>query len=404
MKAAKIGANNDPDNARIPSLDGLRGIAIILVMLHHFSFYGWETDPTTKLDLIVKQISLGGWIGVDLFFVLSGFLITGILVSTKEDRRYFKNFYMRRFFRIFPLYFGFLLAFIFFLPVIDQAGAQIQNQISEQAWYWTYLINWRIGFQGWPKYYGIAHFWSLAVEEQFYLIWPAIVYLFSRKNMMLICIILILVSPVIRVIMIMIGNDLAGYTVTFSRMDALALGGLLALLIREGYYSNLVHLTKWPVVILTGPIVLVYTLWRGSLEADDYFVLALGFSMIALFFAGLLIFARFTPADKGIGRIFSSKPLRFFGKYSYGLYVFHHLVSIYLPMYGFSVESIPAIKGSHLPGYFGFCLVATILSIGLAVASWHLWELPFLKLKRHYEYDRIGLQPADASYPIKTQA
>jgi peptidoglycan/LPS O-acetylase OafA/YrhL len=126
--------------------------------------------------------------------------------------------------------------------------------------------------------------------------------------------------------------------------------------------------------------------------------------MIALFFGGLLIFAHFTPADKGIGKILSSKPLRFFGKYSYALYVFHHLVSIYLPMYGFSVESIPAIKGSHLPGYFGFCLVATMLSIGLAVASWHLWELRFLKLKIHYEYDRIALQPADANYPIKTQA
>ena len=204
--------------------------------------------------------------------------------------------------------------------------------------------------------------------------------------------------------MIIIGYDLASYTVTFSRMDALALGGLLALLIREGYHSKLVHLGKWPLVILTGFIVLVYTLWRGSLEAEDYFVLAIGFSMIAPFFGGLLIFARFTPADKGIGKIFSSKPLRFFGKYSYALYVFHHPVSIYLPMYGFSVESIPAIKGSHLPGYFGFCLVATMLSIGLAVASWHLWELRFLKLKRHCEYDRIALQPADASYPIKTQA
>lgn len=401
--AANIDMVNNIGSARNPGLDGLRGIAIILVMLHHFSLYGWESNPATKLDLIIKQVALGGWVGVDLFFVLSGFLITGILVSTKEDPRYFKNFYMRRFLRIFPLYFGFLLAFTFFLPIIDPAGAQIQNQFREQAWYWTYLINWRIGFQGWPQYSGIAHFWSLAVEEQFYLIWPAIVYLFSRKSMMLICIIIILVSPVIRVFMIIIGYDLAAYTATVSRMDALALGGLIALLTREGSHSKLVHLCKWPVVILTGLIVLAYTLWRGSLQADDYFVLAAGLSMIALFFGGLLIFALFIPADKGAGKMFSSKPLRFFGKYSYALYVFHHLVSIYLPKYGFSVESIPAIKGSQLPGYIGFCLVATMLSIGLAVASWHLWELRFLKLKRHFEYDQIALQPADASYPIKAQ-
>jgi peptidoglycan/LPS O-acetylase OafA/YrhL len=160
------------NSQRITNLDGIRGIAVLWVMLHHFQLYGEGFPPTTFLDRQVERLTISGWIGVDLFFVLSGFLITGILLDSKSNTGYFRKFYMRRFLRIFPLYYGFLFAFMFVLPLIDPEGAEFQLQFKEQIWYWTYLINWKLATIYVSEYIGISHFWSLAIEEQFYLVWP----------------------------------------------------------------------------------------------------------------------------------------------------------------------------------------------------------------------------------------
>lgn len=360
-------------------------------MMLHFMNYGRGSAPATFLDRQVERIALSGWIGVDLFFVLSGFLITGILYSTKLNAHYFRNFYIRRFLRIFPLYYGFLFAFIFTLPILDLAGAKIQSQFREQIWYWSYLINWRIGLNDWPQYYGIAHFWSLAIEEQFYLVWPTIIFLFSRKKLILICCLLFLASPIFRFIMTKTGYELA-YVLTFSRMDALALGSLISLVVQDVRGLTRLKQLVWPSFFVTSAMLLVIFVWKRRLEIEDDQVFIFGLSIIALFWGSILIFGLITQPERGIGKIFSSRPLVFFGKYSYALYVFHHLVAIYLPVYGFSIGSIPTLRGSQLPGFVVFSLIATIISVALALASWHFWEVHFLRLKKLFEYSRSHAQ------------
>lgn len=149
----------------IPRLDGVRGIAILLVLLHHF------TDDREKLTGIARRLFLvtdAGWVGVDLFFVLSGYLITRILLSTKESPRYFTTFYGRRALRIFPLYYAVLVAVLLILPRLVPPTPELDAILGRQVFLWTYLSNWvRDTFNS--DYAALKHFWSLSVEEQFYL-------------------------------------------------------------------------------------------------------------------------------------------------------------------------------------------------------------------------------------------
>jgi peptidoglycan/LPS O-acetylase OafA/YrhL len=129
---------------------------------------GWG-GPSDFLDKFFFTVAYAGWCGVDLFFVLSGFLITGILLDTKGEDHFFRNFYMRRILRIFPLYYGFLILFFLVLPQLVSFGNNFHLVLEDQGWYWTYLVNLPIAFYGWPAFYAISQFWSLGVEEQFYL-------------------------------------------------------------------------------------------------------------------------------------------------------------------------------------------------------------------------------------------
>ena len=148
-----------------PALDVLRGIAILLVFFYHnFSFL---------------QVFEFGWIGVDLFFVLSGFLITDILLSSQGGRNFFRNFYARRFLRIFPLYYITLIAFFLLAPyVFSQQNADVVTYYNtNQLWFWSHLQNWLFVNKGMSSSPMLSHFWSLAVEEQFYLFWPLIIFI-----------------------------------------------------------------------------------------------------------------------------------------------------------------------------------------------------------------------------------
>jgi peptidoglycan/LPS O-acetylase OafA/YrhL len=167
----------------LPALDGVRGLAILLVLLYHFVA---QTTATNRLEAAVNWALGYGFLGVDLFFVLSGFLITGILYDSRADPGYFRTFYMRRVLRIFPLYYA-VLAVVFFgvslLPALR--GSEIAGLREHQAWAWLYGINVYLSIQGgWVLSY-IEHFWSLAVEEHFYFIWPLVVWLLGARPRLL---------------------------------------------------------------------------------------------------------------------------------------------------------------------------------------------------------------------------
>ena len=204
----------------IDSLDGVRAIAVLLVIAFHFWLLldgpkGW-----------VGRIAPWGQTGVPLFFVLSGFLITGILLDSKSTVHYFKNFFARRSLRILPLYYATLTVFYLILPL---AGLRVWAPISRQFWYWVYLQNIPLTFH-WPEE-GPTHFWSLAVEEHYYLIWPFLVRHLDRGRLLKVLAAAIAISVLVRIPMMYAGDELFYFTVC--RLDGLAVGSALAIFARQ---------------------------------------------------------------------------------------------------------------------------------------------------------------------------
>jgi peptidoglycan/LPS O-acetylase OafA/YrhL len=202
-----------------PALDGLRGVAILLVVfLHNFGFMNYF---------------FFGWLGVDLFFVLSGFLITEILLRTVGKPGFLKNFYARRVLRIFPLFYLTLVICLLLLPSIKSLNLQANYYTDNQLWLWTYLQNWLYVIK---EPYGdklLLHTWSLAVEEQFYLLWPLLILIIRRPKHLLwvMMSILILVGIARYIIWSYKVEDLAYSSLyTFTRIDGLCIGSMVALL------------------------------------------------------------------------------------------------------------------------------------------------------------------------------
>lgn len=253
--------------------------------------------------------------------------------------------------------------------------------LKDQVWYWVYLINVFVAFHGWhPGVPEVGHFWSLAIEEQFYLIWPWMVLVLSRRTLMRVCLGIMLGSFCLRLALQAAGMQVATYVLTPARMDALALGGLLSLLARES--GGLSHLTRWAQLTVAGSGVLLVTLfvWRLGFRIRDPFVMTIGLMPLALFFGGILVIAVESLPGTLAGKFFAHRFLRSLGRYSYALYIFHLPIIIWIsPLY--ARGNIPMLEGSNLPAQVLFITLAGAISLGAAVVSWHLYETQFLKLK-----------------------
>lgn len=379
---------------KIPALDGLRGIAVLWVMLHNGSFFA-VLDFDTVLGGNLWRLLHAGWLGVQLFFVLSGFLITGILLDAKEHKsgNIFKNFYMRRVLRIFPVYYVTLIAIALF--AYFQAGVSVwaDSIADHMTWFALYMNNWLHPF----VHFKLGHFWSLAVEEQFYLLWPFVVIFVSRQSLLKICLLLIAFAMAFRFGMALIDPQFAvadegAYLWTPCRIDALAVGALLAIVIREyPSHQNLGRIVNLATIAsILYCMTAVYLKWSfNSVEADWTM---LNQTVAAILF-GACIYHCITPA--GIGKVrdlfvraVSFSWLRTCGKYSYAMYIFHAPMALLL-----KEKVYPGIN-VHVGGgnFFGvpyFFVVDTILFVactfGLAIVSWMLIEKPFLDAKKKWE-------------------
>jgi peptidoglycan/LPS O-acetylase OafA/YrhL len=387
--------------AHIPALDGLRGIAVLMVMWLHFVFL----TPRTGGERVFWQLSETGWIGVDLFFVLSGFLITGILYDAKGGSHYFRNFYMRRSLRIFPLYYVFLILIFAVIPLLRTAAA---DHVGKQVWMWTYLSNVlfaRAGWEGMPAH--TTHLWSLAIEEQFYLMWPLLVWLASRRRLIQLCIGAIGVAIVTRLVLhTVFGNDIAAYALMPARIDALASGGLLAVLVRDRDGARLAAKYLNPAAAVSAIVLILVMAWSGPIMGHSMLptlafpVQTFGYPALAIFFAAMLGKAVAAPSGHLASRVLTSRVLVAFGKYSYALYLIHILVRDLLQNEILAVRGgFPVVLGSQLPAQLVLVAGGVGVSYAIAFVSWHLFEKRVLALKRFFPYAGKGGKRVQSAEP-----
>lgn len=375
----------------VPALDGLRGVAILLVMLSHFVTSARMTPLSDTEGWVYYQIGIGR-IGVDLFFVLSGFLITGILLDSAHGERYFRNFYIRRVLRIFPLYYGFLALWLLVLPLYYTWPNEYLSYSASPLWAWGYLTNISQSIHdhlqaAWPY---TGHFWSLAIEEQFYLVWPVVVFLCSRRNLMLTCLALMTISPTVRMMLAWDERCTTADVLTFARMDTLAMGALIAVAVRRSGGLQL-PVSVPPLLVVGGTVAFFGLEWfPTSGHCGEQGLAMAGFfhGAFAVIFGAMLITAidrRHTTSE----RWFSNSTLRFFGRYSYGLYVFHLPMMYFIEEYVFRVDTAPVVLGTRALGLLVSMAINVTASVAVAFISWHLYEKQFLRLK-----DRFAYKPA----------
>lgn len=382
-----------PDT-RIAALDGLRGLAIVLVLVYH----GSRAAGSTVVDRFVAFWGFGGWVGVDLFFVLSGFLITGILLDTKGSSSYFKSFYARRFLRIFPLYYAVLTGLLVILPRIPMIQSEFGALAGDEAWYWVYLSNFSLGLQHADAARRLDVFWSLAIEEQFYLLWPAHVLLLSRRWLARLCLAAIVGAAALRLIATLAGvHPMTIYVLTPFRVDGLAAGALLALIVRE--QGGLARLLRWtqPVAWSSAALLLGVGLWYGRLSPFDRGMQAVGYSALVLLFAALLARAVGSDARSRFVHLLEHPTLRMFGGYSYAIYLFHVPMILALEALLYGPGQFHTLLGSALPGQLVFYALSIGLPLAAAWLSWRLFEAPFLSLKRFFPYRPAGGQQAQGT-------
>ena len=363
-----------PDFRRhMPALDSVRGLAILGVLLFRF-----HTGPQMEFawgERLFSLLELGGK-GVDLFFVLSGFLITGILHDAKESPHYFRNFYMRRTLRIFPLYYAVLVVTLVLLPSLGVATWSLYPEAFEyQGWLWFYGANLLQAFQGRWSLGAFEHFWSLAIEEQFYLFWPLVIGCCSRLTAKRVCAAMFFSSIITRVIWVAAGGaDATTETLTLFRLDELALGAWLALQVREP--QGFQRMYPWAV---GGAISLGLVVGPCFLLGKRFWTIPL--SLLAMLFGCMLILAVAAAKESWWGKFWNSHLLQFLGKYSYGMYLFQPLL---VPLVAslISAERFSQQLGSALAGRIVYLATMLTLTTLAALASWHLFEKHVLKFKR----------------------
>lgn len=360
----------------LPALDGVRGLAIVMVLIVHFI---GDARPDNFLEKVIVQLTSYGAMGVDLFFVLSGFLITGILYDSRRKPAYFRNFYMRRVLRIFPLYYGVLLVGLVVVPCFVTIP-ELNVAVRHQGWLWGYSANIFLSMKGDFEALPIFnHFWSLAVEEHFYFVWPFVVFVSNGPRLKRIAITLAGSALLLRLIMVVARcNELAVYALTPARLDALAMGGFMAVLARdEGGVARLTRLAPKGFVIGGAFIVASFLLTRVFPEGRAL-LHEVRQSAFAACFCAILVFSLTGPMP--IRRFFQSSVMMFFGKYSYGLYVFHMLYGYFLTRYR-TEDIVAKWVGSHTLAIFVQAVLGTGLAIVISLLSYHLFEKHFLKLK-----------------------
>jgi peptidoglycan/LPS O-acetylase OafA/YrhL len=367
--------------AHLPSLDGMRGIAIALVLIHQLG--GLESGAGIFAYLFRYTIGFG-WTGVQLFFVLSGFLITGILLDSQGSPHYFRNFFARRGLRIFPLYFSSLAIAFLILPALGISSALLEQDHPNQIWLWTYLENWAQLFG--KGSVAFPHYWSLSVEEQFYLLWPLLLWRRTAEECLRLCLAVALASLLTHCLIAWYGvtsSDIFYYS-SVCRADALALGGAAAALLRIEGWRDWIVAQRARILNAAFVIALIGMLTTHGFSVYEVSGEVIGYTIVSLVFAAFVIVAAGDDAerDNGWRRALRWRPLQLLGKYSYAIYIFHKPLHDYL---GKPLQvSLSLRMRDSIAHNIIYIAGGAMLLLALAVLSYHLFEKHFLHIKRSF--------------------
>ena len=339
------------------NLDGLRGIAALMVVLFHFFTYD-NSSYLTNLNEFQKFTEFGQH-GVSLFFVLSGFVISRILIQTRGSKNYFKRFYKRRILRIFPLYYLFLIIY-YYLPYVYNdsiIGFKLQLPFYFYLQNLTNLLNIEAS--------GPGHFWTLAVEEHFYMLWPLVIFIVNPKNLGKVILISFILIFALKYLMI--GEGFSINKFTFTRIDQIMLGSYLAIFELNGFFKKKNALK---IMIMIGVSVIpIGVLVYFFSEQIYYLKEMMKYPILGIFFFSLIGVLMILSEDNIFNKILSSRILQYLGRLSYGIYVWHILILVILSK--FFISKILFID-----------LVLTFsLTVLMAHVSYYYFEKYFLNLK-----------------------
>ncbi len=363
----------------MPQLDSLRFFAVMGVLVSHY----WIPQG---LPWLMADMDWG-WIGVHLFFVLSGFLITGILLDCRQmaedssrPRIYFvSQFYIRRFLRIFPIYY--LVIGVAILWNFPQA---------RELWGWLVSYTSNIYITIYNSWIGLfSHFWSLAVEEQFYLFWPWVILFFPRKWTPILMCLMILLAPAYRLYAYEMHRfDISPFnfksaTFTLANFDSLGMGALLALVQRSKIHRETIQRYLSRIILPLGLLVYITSLVLYHYRFKPSVFFSLNDFSLSLIFTWLVA-ATATGFSGSLGYLLELSPLKYLGKISYGIYVYHYFIPFLIaPVFRsfiFPVET---------PSFLNFVL-SSALTVAVASLSWYVFELPINHLKRYFSYKTVN--------------
>jgi len=368
---------------RIPALDGIRGLAICLVLWWHFAISPLRANLQNLQDhpwlLRIAELGRFTWSGVDLFFVLSGFLIGGILLDASRSPSYFSTFYIRRAYRILPLYAVIILSTLVLVAIYGHLGWA--TYAIELFYYVLFLQNFRMAATQSFGPLGLGATWSLAIEEQFYLTLPILVRQVSRSVLWRLLLSAVLAAPLLRILLtkFLKMHWIAAYVLMPCRADALCLGVLIAMAIRNpSVWGAIVARRKYLYAALALASGVGVWMLIGHFEPFTMELLGLEYSLLTVIYSLLLTS---TLVSAQLSSLFSFSLLRFMGTIAYGLYLFQSLVS-------FALERVLLHFGrtADIVVTFQISVLTVLACMGLAATSWKYFERPLIERGHRYRY------------------